>query len=112
MKVLFLPLYRRGTSKGPPPARPNWFWIYFGLLAANVLRASSVSLRRNSHRVTWYSLVPDLVTMFTCTGLRPFSALKFEVETLNSAMVSGLGMDVEPSSHTAFEATPSTRNSV
>src|SRR5690242_21910011 len=97
---------------GPPPARPNWFWLSLGVLFAKVLRASRALLRKNSHKVTWYWLVPDLVTMFTCTGLRPFSALKFEVETLNSAIVSGLGMAVLPSSHTALDDTPSTRNSV
>ena len=85
----------RFLTTGPPNEKPNWFWASLGFWApgslANVLKASSFSLRRNSQRVPWKLLVPDLVTIRTCNACRPFSAPKFEVSTLNSAIVFHVG---------------------
>ena len=96
---------------GPPSVAPNWFRDSFGLrlpvVFANVLNASSFSFRKKLPRRAVERLVPDFVSISTCSGLRPCSALKLLVSTLNSAMVSTLGIAIPFSSMPAFAFSPS-----
>src|SRR5437879_1796988 len=75
--------FRKGT--GPPRLPPYWFWLYCGAHAARVamfgslllqgkaresrskkLRACVLLFRLNSQSPPCHSVVPDLVTTFTC----------------------------------------------
>src|SRR6266567_3548652 len=66
---------------GPPRVAPNWFWMKRGLPPAGWKYgvASRAELRRNSKRVAWSWLVPDLsVTLTTPPAAWPNSAEKVD----------------------------------
>ena len=49
----------RSLTSAPPAENPNWFLLKEGFSASKKLRASNLSLRRNSKALPWKSLVPD-----------------------------------------------------
>src|ERR1039458_4982118 len=56
---------------GPPPASPNWFWRSGVRAASKKPRASTCSLRRDSHSVPWYWFVPGLLTTLMIPPVTP-----------------------------------------
>ena len=73
---------------GPPRFAPNWLRVKRDFPAGGwlkKLRASKRSLRRNSKASPWKAFVPERVAMLTIAPeLRPYSALKVWLSTLNS----------------------------
>src|SRR5690349_934761 len=99
---LFLPLYTFGRNTGPPIVAPAWlrlspsscFWFGEpGFGGAKKLAALKALLRTYQKATPCRSLVPDFVMALTMPPeLRPNSALKLFVWTLNSWSASGFGM--------------------
>ncbi len=78
---------------GPPKTNPNWLRLSFGLTPELGLKnptAFSPSLRLNSHTLPRNWLEPLFIeALTTAPPVRPNSALKLLVWTLNSSTASG-----------------------
>src|SRR3954451_15244797 len=78
---------------GPPKTKPYWLRLSFGLTPLDGLKnpvALSASLRLNSQALPRNWLVPLRIDAFTTAPpVRPNSALKLLVWTLNSSTASG-----------------------
>src|SRR3982751_3198215 len=97
-----------GIVKGPPTAPPNWFHRNAPIVGRKKLRASSLSLRRNSHTSPCHWFEPDFVTrLIVAPEACPYTPELIPDSTFISAIASGGGNSGTPSKLGSRFSTPS-----